>query len=573
MLKNFTKLSIILLIHCSIWSQEQLRQNPSYKDSIRKYFFSDIVDSVKTKAFINDYISKSINESNPKNLWKGYHYLAAYYHRYSDTSKVVEYTDTLFSVAKTNDLKVELLKSYHLKNGYLRILFGLDDPRIIENIFNALEIAQDIGSKIWQCKYYNDIAEYYKITRDFDNALDFNKKNLFMLKGITKTVDYKAYKAWGGSYEKTCLDVAEIYIQLNTIDSAKTYNQMAKSILDTINGGYTDVYRHRYMVNELEINLLENDIKSAKKILLIVQDSFPKEFKKPYRDYAKLYLRGLVSYHEGDFKKAIASFEAIDTVRIKNNQRLGFFHNDLYNYLYKSHLQLGNLKKSDFYFDLHLESLNGQMDLNNSVNLNLKNTELAKYNEEVSALSNQRKRQRFYLIIFSSASIICLSIILIYFKRRQKRNNERLNKLIDEIKSPKKLAKRQKPSLNINDTEVKRIIEKLNELEEKEYYLRMDCTAFNLAKKLKTNTTYLSKIINLHYHKNFTTYINDLRIDYILERLQNDPIIRKYSIQGIANELGYKSKESFNAAFKKRTGVLPSTLIKELKKTNDYQEI
>ncbi|WP_306026681.1 MULTISPECIES: AraC family transcriptional regulator [unclassified Allomuricauda] len=567
MLKNVLKLSIIFSLHCFVWSQEEHKEDIYYTDSIRKYFFSD---SVKTKVFINAYISESINEGNPKNLWEGYHNLTSYYYRFNDTLKVVEYTDTLFSVAKTNNLKVELLKSYHLKNNYLRMLNGLDDPRIIENIFNALEIAQEIGSKIWQCKYYNDIAEYYKLTRDFDNALDFYKKNLLMLKGIIKTPDYNAYKEWGGNYENTCLDVADIYIQVNRIDAAKTYNQMAKSVLDTIEGGYSDVSRYRYMVNELEINLLENDIESANKRLLIIQDSIPEVFKRPFREYAKLYLQGLVSYHEGNFKKAIASFESIDTVRIKNNERLGLFHNDLYKYLYKSHLQLGNSKKSDYYFDLHMESLNGQMDLNNSVNLNLKNTELAKYNEEVSVLSEQRAEQRFYLIAFISGSLISFIGVILFFKKRQKK---KLNRLVAEIKSQRQVVKREKIALNIHDEEIKRIIKRLHKLEEKEYYLRIDCTAINLAKKLKTNTTYLSKIINVHYQKNFTTYINDLRIDYVLERLQNDSQLRKYSIQGIANEIGFKSKESFNAAFKKRTGVLPSALIKELKKTTDYQRI
>lgn len=570
MLKNVLILSIIFSLHCFVWSQEEHKDDIYYTDSIGKYFFSD---SVKTKVFINAYISESINEGNPKNLWEGYHNLTSYYYRFNDTLKVIEYTDTLFSVAKTNNLKVELLKSYHLKNNYLKMLFGLDDPRIIENIFNALEIAQEIGSKIWQCKYYNDIAEYYKLTRDFDNALDFYKKNLLMLKGIIKTPDYNAYKEWGGNYENTCLDVADIYIQVNRIDAAKTYNQMAKSVLDTIEGGYSDVSRYRYMVNELEINLLENDIESAKKRLLIIQDSIPEVFKRSFREYAKLYLQGLVSYHEGDFNKAIASFESIDTVRIKNNERLGLFHNDLYKFLYKSHLQLGNSKKSDYYFDLHMESLNGQLDLNNSVNLNLKNTELARYNEEVSALSEQRAEQRFYLIAFISGSLISFIGVILFFKKRQKRNKEKLNRLVAEINSQRQVVKREKVALNIHDEEIKRIIQRLDKLEEKQYYLRIDCTAINLAKKLKTNTTYLSKIINVHYQKNFTTYINDLRIDYVLERLQNDSQLRKYSIQGIANEIGFKSKESFNAAFKKRTGVLPSALIKELKKTADYQKI
>jgi AraC-like DNA-binding protein len=111
---------------------------------------------------------------------------------------------------------------------------------------------------------------------------------------------------------------------------------------------------------------------------------------------------------------------------------------------------------------------------------------------------------------------------------------------------------------------VGRIIRGLDKLEDEKYFLKMDCTASNLAKKINTNTTYLSKIINTYYQKNFTEYINDLRIEFALNRLKNDKLYGQYSILAIANEIGFKSKESFNSAFKKRTGVLPSSLIKAL---------
>ncbi len=91
-----------------------------------------------------------------------------------------------------------------------------------------------------------------------------------------------------------------------------------------------------------------------------------------------------------------------------------------------------------------------------------------------------------------------------------------------------------------------------------------------MAEEIKTNTTYLSKIINSLYQKKFTAYINDLRIDYVLDRLKNDKLFRRYSIQSIANEIGFKSKESINSAFKNRIGVLPSKLIRALEQQTDY---
>ncbi|TLF45276.1 helix-turn-helix domain-containing protein [Maribacter aurantiacus] len=522
------------------------------------------MDSLETKKYIDLFISQSINENNSDDLFDGYHALASYYYQHNDTLKLIESTDKLFAVAKTNNLKIPLLKAYHLKNNYLKMKFGMEDPRIFKNIYEALEISKEIKSTVWESKYYDDIAGFYKLTGDFNQALEYYKKNLSILKEIANSEDYKEFKIWGGSLEKTCLELSEIHIDLKEIDSARAYNQMAKKILDSTDSDNFGVLKYRNIINNLEINFLENDIISARKNLRKAIEFIPKSFNEPFQKYSKLYYSGLVSYHEGDFKKAVEKFESIDTTRININQRAGFYYGDLYKFLYKSHLNEGNLKKSDFYFEKHLEALNRQMNVNNSVNSNFRITEIAQYDEEVEKLLNQKSRQRFYLIMMFVGSFFTISIVIYYYKKKQKANKEKLKILVDRVND--KNTKTKTTSLKINSDEISRIIERLNEFENKEYFLNIDCTASNTAKKLKTNTTYLSKIINVHYGKSFSDYINDLRIDYVINKFQNDIKFRKYSIQGIANEIGFKSKESFNSAFKKRMGVLPSALIKELQK-------
>ena len=102
-------------------------------------------------------------------------------------------------------------------------------------------------------------------------------------------------------------------------------------------------------------------------------------------------------------------------------------------------------------------------------------------------------------------------------------------------------------------------------MEKQEYFLKQDCNSYNVAKKINTNTSYLSKVINSHFGKNFNTYINDLRINYTIVRLKDDVIFRSYSIQSIAEEVGYKSADSFTKYFKKDTGLNPSFYIKNIK--------
>lgn len=115
---------------------------------------------------------------------------------------------------------------------------------------------------------------------------------------------------------------------------------------------------------------------------------------------------------------------------------------------------------------------------------------------------------------------------------------------------------------------IEEILDKLIKLEEKKLFLRQDYTLHNVAKRLKTNTAYLSKVINSELDKSFSTYVNELRINYIIIELKNNAKLRSYSIQGIANEIGYKSSESFSKYFRIATGISPTTYIKNINELN-----
>jgi YesN/AraC family two-component response regulator len=82
-----------------------------------------------------------------------------------------------------------------------------------------------------------------------------------------------------------------------------------------------------------------------------------------------------------------------------------------------------------------------------------------------------------------------------------------------------------------------------------------------LAAQLDTNTKYLSETINKHYHDNFNTYINRLRINYIIEKLKNEPEYLNYKISYLAEESGFSSHSSFATIFKTITGIAPTVFI------------
>ncbi|MFC4816581.1 helix-turn-helix domain-containing protein [Flavobacterium sp. GCM10023249] len=116
----------------------------------------------------------------------------------------------------------------------------------------------------------------------------------------------------------------------------------------------------------------------------------------------------------------------------------------------------------------------------------------------------------------------------------------------------------------IKDEKVNQILDGLVRLEEKKYFLKQECTLHTVAKKLKTNTAYLSKIVNNELGKSFSTYINELRINYIIVELKNNARLRSYSVNAIAVEIGYKRPDAFTRYFKEATGITPTIYIKKI---------
>lgn len=93
-----------------------------------------------------------------------------------------------------------------------------------------------------------------------------------------------------------------------------------------------------------------------------------------------------------------------------------------------------------------------------------------------------------------------------------------------------------------------------------------------LASRLNTNRTYLSKIINSLFNCNFKTFINRHRISEARHLLIN-PEYRNYTIEAIAEEVGFASKSAFNFVFKKETGLTPSIFQKNALKTRQPEPV
>lgn len=81
-------------------------------------------------------------------------------------------------------------------------------------------------------------------------------------------------------------------------------------------------------------------------------------------------------------------------------------------------------------------------------------------------------------------------------------------------------------------------------------------TAKKLAEALHTNTRYVSIVLNVRYHLNYSQFVNRLRIEEAMALLAD----KRYAglrMDEISDMVGFANRHSFYRAFQLSTGVTP----------------
>ncbi|MES2773632.1 MAG: AraC family transcriptional regulator [Bacteroidota bacterium] len=87
-------------------------------------------------------------------------------------------------------------------------------------------------------------------------------------------------------------------------------------------------------------------------------------------------------------------------------------------------------------------------------------------------------------------------------------------------------------------------------------YENPELSLSDLSKKLQTNPSVLSRIINQGFGQNFNDFVNAYRVNAVKAKLEAGEQ-KVQTLLGIAFDCGFNSKATFNRAFKKDTGSSP----------------
>ncbi|WP_369013439.1 helix-turn-helix domain-containing protein [Flavobacterium anhuiense] len=402
-----------------------------------------------------------------------------------------------------------------------------------------------------------------------------------------------------GLYEKDQFQNAKsnTYTNLgNCYEGYYTKNREKTYLLDSAEYYYKKsiAYSDKFIDNKTtaklslgNIYLFKKDFTNAEKIYYDISFYAKQTDNEPVYQVAS-YNLGDLYYSIKKYDKALIFLKKVDSISLKNKTiDLSFFKSNYIQakiYSIKNEPELA-YKHSKIYLDSYEKYEGNLREETLEVNYKLGTADLS---AEMLGVQERYKYEVFWnkaLKIFYVILVIAIVFFLIKNIRDKNKAQKKMNALIEEFKSnlerkelqkaeiekipaekvPMEVlenedvaSKKENANLSIDEAKENKIVEKLLALEEKLEYLNADFTLSYAAKKIKTNTTYLSYVVNKRFGKSFSEYSNELKINYVINQMITNHLYRKYSTQAIAESVGFKNAVSFAKSFRKRTGVSPA---------------
>ena len=289
-------------------------------------------------------------------------------------------------------------------------------------------------------------------------------------------------------------------------------------------------------------------------------------------------------------EKALTSFLTADSLR--DVAVSDYLFSDLkvtYEYLHNHYKQTGDVTRQIEYLNkmIAYEEEYGKLSQNIGDQIIASYTlpELLSEKENaIKTLEQEKESRNIGLILFVILGLAAITFAVYQYRRRLKLKQRFINlrdtysERITTEEMPEEATAVTLPVVqdhmegalsHIKPPQLEKIQEGLDRFEKKALFTSHSVTLKSLAKQIGTNASYLSKYINVEKSENFSTYLNDLRINYVLKELYNNPKLKSYTVAAIAGEVGFSNVKSFSTHFKRVTGLSVSYFIKNLSSEPD----
>lgn len=423
------------------------------------------------------------------------------------------------TIEDTLQIKILLIKSDLLKDLYL-------DSQSEKYLHDAKKIVDALNTKernLFEAQIFLHSIEMCIERRRGHKAKDIIDKNASLFKSLfAKNTEIE---------QEYVIAKARVFSSLSELDSATVYFNEAFQF--TLKRKYPNVLEKALISSELgRLYFLKKDHRASIEILL-----------KSLEEAKKINNIPLL--------KSINRQLAVNYLALNNRTNYQLYSNAF-------------LKHNNALEQLEQESVNNVFNLINQ--------------EQEQYFANEEGKYAVYLYVVLAISVlIILGCVFLWLKVRGKK--KRLKEIVNYLEISRNIFSKMVPEkkesikkINIPIETEQAILTKLKRFESSTKFTNNEMSLAVLAGQFDTNTKYLSEIINKHYQDNFNTYINKLRINFIIEKLKTDPNFMHYKISYLAEKSGFSSHSSFATVFKSITGIAPVTFIDLLKEETEQKE-
>ncbi|NAS31278.1 helix-turn-helix domain-containing protein [Flavobacteriaceae bacterium R38] len=562
---------VLLFVFCffslSGFSQQFTQKDRAKIDSLKKLDYKNIYDSYlkidddssTAIVFAQAYLEKGKEEKDTIRIANAYsqiHYLT------NDFNIRFSYSDSILLITK--NIKNENYPIFGYINKGTDFYYSGNYKKALTNFLKAQESIKDNTNISHKISILEAIGALKNIAGLHEEALSNYLQQLGLFSNNENINDIYFLNLYR--------NIASTYIHLRTLDSADIY--IKKGIKESLK--LNDTLEYYYFVSISGYNeYFKENYQAATDSL---QKAFPFDDDHNSRINYHLY-KGKIAKDLGKKEEAILNFEKLDSIYEIHQDPVRELP-EVYQTFINYYKEKGDIQNQLKYIDKLLAA-----DSILDANFNYLNTKITKEYDIpllvaeketlIKKLENKNKQSGLGFLIAGGLALIFGSGLFYYYRKQKfyrKRVEEILNSDPDQkvyLDESQMSFLRRQESKKINDISqevIEQIQNGLKKFEQEKEFLNNTITLHDLSKKLDTNSNYLSKVINHYEQKNFSNYLNNLRVEYAIEQLKNNKQFRRYSVKGMAKEIGFNSPDSFSKAFYKRTGIYPSYFLKQLEK-------
>ena len=441
------------------------------------------------------------------------------------------------SLIKTDSIKLSVKRLYAIIYTNMGLLyFNLDSlNKPLVYFEKALKNAREINDSIRMAASYSNIGMVFRRQAKPDAAYS----NYLQALAIAEKINHRIFQS------AALNNIANIFRERGKYDSAMVYFGQAKRILEETGNKYgLSLVSRNIATVSLQLGLEPEALTS---ILEAVEIS--KEIDSRSEMYENYFVLSQVYEKTGDLRNAI--------------------------HYYKMY---SNLKDSVTGMQTREKIAEIQTKFE-TAKKEKENLLLRKDNQIKAIAIDQKNNALVFMGIGLVVIFTLLTIIFFLYKSKSRAFQKLVNQNLKSLKIEKKLEKsvvnipddgalRSNASDKYDDLSIR--LEKF--LIEEKPFLWSDVNMEEFCKKLKTNRTYLSKVINELYDNGFNDMICEHRIR-VARKLLTEAENSHISVEGVGQMAGYKSNSTFHKKFKAMVGLTPDQFRKKAEHAAKNQSV